>query len=181
MQELPRWLTILVQPGERLGSETEALGRTIQIATSSARHGGGPFGALVTTEDLEVVSVGWNHVIESRDSTAHAEVTALRGAQQALDTHDLSQASEGPLTMFSSCAPCIQCYGALYWSGLQRIISAAPASAAEAIGFQEGPVTQELWEIARTDKGLVHRQDAESDRDPLKPFQVYEAAGGEVY
>lgn len=135
----------------------------------------------MATEDLEVVGVGWNRVVETHDSTAHAEVTAIRDAQARLATHDLEATARGPLTLYGSCAPCIQCFGAIYWSGLARVITAAGAGDAELLGFQEGPVTEALWARAREDKGIVFIGEAETARDPKGPFEAYETHGGQIY
>ncbi|MCE2468615.1 MAG: nucleoside deaminase, partial [Caldilineaceae bacterium] len=50
---------------------------------------GGPFGAVVVRGN-KVVAEGFNRVTSSLDPTAHAEVTAIRAACQALGTHELT-------------------------------------------------------------------------------------------
>lgn len=178
---LPKWVTNVVRPGDTLEDDVSLVDRTIDLAVASARNGGGPFGALVADPDGEIVSVGWNRVIEAVDSTAHAEIEALRNAQLRLDTHDLDDTDRGPLTLFSSCAPCIQCFGAIYWSGISRVVAAAQADQAERLGFDEGPVTQALWETARKQKGITAELSAETSRDTEHPFEAYEQQGGEIY
>lgn len=182
IEPLPAWVQAVLMPGARFETEAEAIDATVELATESARSGGGPFGALVATQDLEVVAVGWNRVIETQDSTAHAEIVALRAAQARLGTHDLATVApqHGPLVLWTSCAPCIQCFGALYWSGIGQVVAAARADQAEALGFQEGPVTPALWEAAAEEKGITFRQ-ATGTLDPQAPFRAYEEAGGALY
>ena len=65
-----------------------------QIACTEGEKGildgdGGPFGAVVV-KDGKVIGKGNNCVISSHDSTAHAEITAIRCAEQALETYDLT-------------------------------------------------------------------------------------------
>lgn len=178
---LPGWVLDVAEPEQRLDDETAALDAAVDLAMASAREGHGPFGAVVCDPSLDVVSLGWNRVIEARDSTAHAEIEAIRVAQLRLDTHDLADTDRGELTLFSSCAPCVMCFGALYWSGVSRVVSAAPAEAAEAIGFDEGPVTEAMRDRARKEKELAFEREVATSRDPREPFRVYEEQGGEVY
>lgn len=178
---LPDWAEQIVQPGHRFEDAPAVLDAAIDLATGSARNGSGPFGALIVDDTLEVVSTGWNRVIENVDSTSHAEIEAIRAAELRLGTHDLGATDRGPLAIFTSCAPCVMCFGAIYWSGLARVVAAASADAAERIGFQEGPVTDEMWTIARKHKGIAFESEASTRRDPAEPFHAYEAEGGALY
>lgn len=148
----------------------------IDVALASAKHGGGPFGAVVADAHGRVASLGWNQVLATNDSTAHAEVVALRRAQAAAGTHRL----EGH-TLYTSCAPCIQCYGAIYWSGLAKVIAAARKEDAEEIGFDEGPQMHALWAHAREARGILYVADFLRDERALEPLRVYRAAGGLDY
>ena len=148
----------------------------LDIALASARHGGGPFGAVVADAEGRVVEVGWNRVLAAHDSTAHAEVVALRRAQQRLATHHLAGCA-----LYTSCAPCIQCYGAIYWSGLSRVYSAARKEDAERIGFDEGPPMDGLWAHAREAKGIDHVADFLRDERALRPLREYAESGGVNY
>lgn len=178
---LPGWAAAIVEPGDQLDGETQLVDRAIELAVGSARHGGGPFGAIVADVDGRVVDVGWNHVVEACDSTAHAEIHAMRRAQSRLGTHDLSASDRGELVLYGSCAPCIQCFGAIYWSGLSRVVTAAASDDAEALGFDEGPVTDELWAAARDQKKIAYEGGAATEADPTEPFRVYEELGGQIY
>lgn len=178
---LPDWARHIVEPGERVGDDVDGLDAAIDLAVASAEQGGGPFGVLVADADGRVVSLGWNRVIEATDSTAHAEIEALRAAQLRVGTHDLSQPERGPLSMFASCAPCVMCFGAIYWSGIARVVSAASAAHAEALGFDEGPVTEAMWRAAKEDKGIEYEPDGPARRDPEAPFDLYREKGGVIY
>jgi tRNA(Arg) A34 adenosine deaminase TadA len=175
---LPPWLPKDF-PWEASRTSEECMALSISIALASARHGGGPFGAVLADEQGQLVEIGWNNVIESRDSTAHAEIHCLRRAQQRLGTHNLRAAGE--LTLYSSCAPCIQCFGAIFWSGVTRVYTAATKEDAEKLGFQEGPATEALWEEARREKGIVYTPCFCRDERALEPFRVYLARGGVIY
>ena len=86
------------------------LKQAIEVATSSVRRGGGPFGALVA-KDGAVVATGANQVTGTNDPTAHAEVVVIREACKALGSFQLSGCD-----LYSSCEPCPMCLGAIYWA-----------------------------------------------------------------
>ena len=151
----------------------------IAIAQANADHLQGPFGAVVADAEGRIVDVGWNAVVASRDSTAHAEVVALRRAQRKLARHDLG-ASPG-LRLFTSCAPCIQCFGAIYWSGLGDVFAAARRDDAEALGFREGPVSPELWKHALEERAIRYHPSFHRSRAALQPFATYREKGGPRY
>jgi len=63
--------------------------QAIRLATENVTSGrGGPFGAVVV-RDGKVIATGANQVTATNDPTAHAEVTAIRAACQALGSFSL--------------------------------------------------------------------------------------------
>lgn len=151
----------------------------VAIAQANAENGHGPFGSVVADADGDIVEVGWNAVVATQDSTAHAEIVALRRAERHLGTHDLSHPPG--LAMYASCAPCIQCFGALYWSGLKTVYAAARRDDAEALGFKEGPVSPELWKRALEERGVQYRAAFGRSAAALQPFATYRKKNGPVY
>ena len=108
------------------------LRRAIAIATENVTSGtGGPFGAVITRGG-ELVAEGANLVTANCDPTAHAEVTAIRHAAAALNTHDLSGCE-----IHTSCEPCPMCLGAILWARLDRVWYAATQQQAAAAGFDD--------------------------------------------
>lgn len=108
------------------------LRRAIAIATENVTSGmGGPFGAVITRGG-ERVAEGVNLVTANCDPTAHAEVTAIRLAAAALQTHDLSGCE-----IHTSCEPCPMCLGAILWARLDRVWYAATQRQAAAAGFDD--------------------------------------------
>lgn len=148
----------------------------IDIALASARNGGGPFGAVIADGQGRVVEVGWNQVVASHDSTAHAEIVAMRRAQTRKASHLLPGHA-----LYTSCAPCIQCYGAIYWSGVTRVYAAASKADAEALGFDEGPAMDALWKHATQARGITFVPDFQRDAHALLPFKTYREVGGIDY
>lgn len=170
----PSWLPPLDR--SRAASPDELMALALDVALASAQNGGGPFGAVVADAEGRVVEVGWNRVLADHDSTAHAEVVALRRAQRRLGTHALHGC-----VLHASCAPCIQCYGAIYWSGVASVYAAARKADAEALGFDEGPPMDGLWAHAARAKGIRYVPDFQRDERALAPLAAYRRSGGVPY
>ena len=100
--------------------------------------GGGPFGAVIARQG-EIIAEASNCVTIDCDPTAHAEVSVIRKAAQALHTFDLSGCE-----MFTSCEPCPMCFGAIYWARLDKICYANDRKDAAAIGFDDDFIYQEI-------------------------------------
>lgn len=99
---------------------------------------GGPFGAVIV-KDGRIIGRGWNQVTSSNDSTAHAEVVAIRQACKKLKTYDLSEA-----IIYTSCEPCPMCLAAIYWARIGKIYYANTRKDAAKIDFDDDFLYQEL-------------------------------------
>ncbi len=93
---------------------------------------GGPFGAVITDLDGNVISVASNLVLESHDPTAHAEVMAIRKASEKLGTHDLSKC-----ILYATGYPCPMCLSAIIWSNIRKVYYGTNLREAEEIGFRD--------------------------------------------
>ena len=111
--------------------------RAIVLSVDNVRNGGGPFGAVITRNG-EVVATGVNRVTANNDPTAHAEVSAIRNAAEALGTFDLSDCE-----IYTSCEPCPMCLGAIYWARLKKVYF-ANNNDAKNIGFDDSFIYDEL-------------------------------------
>ena len=103
----------------------------ILAAKMGVRNGQAPFGACIVRGN-EVVVVEHNVVWETKDITAHAEVTAIRRACVALDTVDLSGCR-----IYSTCEPCPMCFSACHWARISEIYFGASIDDAAECGFNE--------------------------------------------
>ncbi len=160
-------------------SDELAMTAAIELSAASFRNGtGGPFGAIVVNDaDGALVAAGSNCVTSMGLSIAHAEVVALSRAQSRLQNWDLSGA--GHFSLFTSCEPCVMCYGAVIWSGIRRLVCASFKDDAEAVGFDEGPRPDD-WVEALQKRGIdvltgVMRNEARA------VLQEYAASGGQIY
>ncbi|MCI5711353.1 MAG: nucleoside deaminase [Prevotella sp.] len=116
----------------------ELMLRAIALSEESVRKGGGPFGAVIARQG-EIIAEASNCVTIDCDPTAHAEVSVIRKAAQALHTFDLSGCE-----IFTSCEPCPMCFGAIYWARLDKIYYANDRKDAAAIGFDDDFIYQEI-------------------------------------
>jgi tRNA(Arg) A34 adenosine deaminase TadA len=102
--------------------DEELLLRAIELARLAREHGNHPFGALLTTASGDVLLEAENTVVTERDITGHAELNLVRTAGMQLGTATMAAA-----TLYTSTEPCAMCAGAIYWSGISRVIYALGA------------------------------------------------------
>ena len=95
--------------------------RAYCLAREAQANGDHPFSAMLVV-DGQVVLECLNTVNTSRDVTRHPELDVLR-----LATTKLSEADLGKATLYASTEPCAMCSGAIYWSGIARLVYGCPA------------------------------------------------------
>ena len=95
------------------------LSRAIELARRSREKGNHPFGSLLVDMKGEVVVEAENTVVTGHDMTAHAELNLVRTASMQFDVDALRES-----TLYTSTEPCAMCSGAIYWSGIGRVVYA---------------------------------------------------------
>lgn len=95
------------------------LRHAIALAASARQHGNHPFGALLADENGQVLLEAENTVVTENDSTGHAETNLVRLASRRFPTELLAK-----YTLYTSTEPCPMCSGAIFWSGIGRVIYA---------------------------------------------------------
>jgi tRNA(Arg) A34 adenosine deaminase TadA len=95
------------------------LRRAIRLAATARESGNHPFGALLVGAAGEVLAEAENTVVIDGDCTAHAELNLVRLASGRYDRDELAGS-----TLFCSTEPCAMCAGAVYWSGIGRVVYA---------------------------------------------------------
>lgn len=98
-------------------ADRSRLERTVVLAWDARNRGDHPFGSLLVAADGRVFEAR-NTVVTDIDPTGHAETNLVRLAG-ALD-FDTRVTS----TLYSSTEPCAMCAGAIYWSGIGRVVFA---------------------------------------------------------
>ena len=112
--------------------------RAIELSINSANKDGGPFGCVITKENI-IIAEGSNKVTLSNDPTAHAEVVAIRQACKKINTFNLSGCE-----IYTSCEPCPMCLSAIYWSRLDKIYYANTREDAKNIDFDDSFIYTEI-------------------------------------
>jgi len=150
---LPDWVfDELAHSPTPLRTDTERMELALRLAARNPAEGsGGPFAALVVDSPTgEVVAAGVNLVLSSGLSAAHAEVTALSLAQTRVEDWDLGAAEAPDRELVVNWRPCAQCYGAVLWSGVKRLVIAGEGPEVEQLtGFDEGPMREDWAEQLR--------------------------------
>ncbi len=99
-------------------ADARLLRRAIELSTVATANGNRPFGAVIGSASGELLAEGANSNSQTGDCTAHAEVMALHdAASKGLSREVLAQA-----TMYASGEPCVMCAGAIFWSGIGRVV-----------------------------------------------------------
>jgi tRNA(Arg) A34 adenosine deaminase TadA len=115
------------------------LRRCVELAADARARGDHPFGSLLVTADGRTVEA-LNSVVTRGDPTGHAETNLLRAAAASLSAQVLATS-----TLYTSTEPCAMCAGAIYWSGIARVVyGLSEAGLRELVAAQEGVPTMEL-------------------------------------
>ncbi|EPE95441.1 nucleoside deaminase [Rhizobium grahamii] len=94
------------------------LREAIALSKSSMERGDEPFGSVLV-KDGRVILRAENSVFTGRDMTNHAELNLIKLAAQKYDAAFLTDC-----TLYTSTEPCAMCSGAIYWSGIGRMVFA---------------------------------------------------------
>lgn len=117
----------------------EFMREAIRLSKEKMLEGfGGPFGAVIV-KDGQIIARGFNQVLSTHDPTAHAEVTAIREACRALNTHVL----EG-CQIYTSAEPCPMCMASIYWARLDECYYGNPKEETARIGFDDQFIYEEF-------------------------------------
>ncbi|MBU2637964.1 MAG: nucleoside deaminase [Nanoarchaeota archaeon] len=120
----------------------KAIKKTIQ----GIKKGQTPFGACIVKKG-KVIVCEHNVVWKTTDSTAHAEVNAIRQACKKLKTIDLSGC-----VIYSTTEPCPMCYSAIHWARIKRIVFGASIADAKKAGFNELQISNKIMKKLGKDK-----------------------------
>lgn len=176
--QLPDWVFPFIQdyPRDTFQTLDGRMRFVIALAERNILEGtGGPFGAAVfNLETSALVAPGLNLVVPSQNATAHAEVVAIALAGQAIGQFDLAGCE-----LIASTEPCVMCFGATHWSGVDRLVVGARDADARAIGFDEGPKLDD-WVTPLREQGM----DVVTDflrPEAVAALQLYAEKDGLIY
>lgn len=180
--ELPPWIDgFLADQPDVFKDSAARVGLAIALARRNIEEGtGGPFGsAIFDVETGHVISVGVNMVVPSDCAVLHAEVVAILFAGPAVGHFDLGAAHLPEAELATSTEPCAMCFGAVTWSGVTRVTSAATDADAREVGFDEGPKMDD-WAASLEARGITVQEEVEREmaRAVLRDYAV---SGGLIY
>jgi tRNA(Arg) A34 adenosine deaminase TadA len=96
------------------------LRQAIELARSARADGRHPFGALIVNRQGEIVVAARNNAVRPKgEPTQHAEMVACSEAAGLLGEVELARC-----TLYTSTEPCAMCAGAIYWTGVGRVVFA---------------------------------------------------------
>ena len=107
----------LVTSGRVSSGDRSWLERAVALAWQARERGDHPFGALLVTPGDQVIEA-LNSVITKADPTGHAETNLVRLAGKT------DRATLSASVLYTSTEPCAMCAGAIYWSGIGRVVFA---------------------------------------------------------
>lgn len=141
--------------------------RAVQLAVDNVREGGGPFGAVLVRNG-EMIAEGVNELHKRFDVSGHAELTAIRKAQEKLKTDDLSDC-----TMYASGEPCPMCLTSMYDVGIKEIYFGTSIEEAAAVGLGTSKVI--YHELTKpNEKRTLQMKQMPLDKEQENPMTLWE-------
>ncbi|WP_295853117.1 nucleoside deaminase [Tardiphaga sp.] len=106
-------------PTKLTAAERDALflRRSFDAGRRAVAQGNHPFGAVLVDQDHRLLLEAGNAFMPSHDGTAHAERLLCTEAATRFSPDILKRA-----TLYSSAEPCAMCAGAIYWTGIGRVV-----------------------------------------------------------
>lgn len=95
------------------------MGKALELAQEAGRLGEVPIGAIIV-RDGHILGQGYNLREVNQDATAHAEIQAIRQANQNLAAWRLEGA-----TLYVTLEPCPMCAGAIINARIHRLVYGA--------------------------------------------------------
>lgn len=157
---------------EEIDAETPFMKEAILEALEGISNGhGGPFGSVIV-KDGEIVGRGHNTVLSGVDSTAHGEINAIRNAEKALGTHDLSGCE-----LYTTGEPCPMCLYAILWANISKVYYGCTIRDNAMIGFRDEAFDQ-MAGGREAFRGMLECVDRAAC---LKLFQIYRNMDHAIY
>lgn len=105
-------------------ADLELLRECIALSWHAKEAGRHPFAAIVVDGNGGTLSRCVNNAVPPEGNpTQHAELRAAAEASSAVPLHELAAA-----TLYTSAEPCAMCTGAIYWTGIGRVVYALSES-----------------------------------------------------
>ncbi len=178
---LPEWIAAFIHHTETIQDVRDRMDFVIEASRRNiVKRTGGPFAAAIfEIESGKLISLGLNMVATQGSSILHAEMVAIAIAQKKLASYHLGGKEMSKHELVSSAEPCAMCFGAIPWSGIRRLVTAATDADVRSIGFDEGAKVAD-WQAALLTKQIDIL--TEVNRDAARAvLNDYVQGGGEIY
>ena len=110
-------MTAQPTPSDLHPVDAEYMRQANRWAMTARVRGNRPFGAVVVSGTGEVLMEAYCNTTETGDCTGHAETNAVRQLSPKVSREVLARS-----TLYSSAEPCVMCAGAIFWSGIRRVV-----------------------------------------------------------
>ena len=128
--------------GAHIVNEIEAMTFALSLAKmASISSSDIPVGAVIIDSNGNIIATGHNQRELIKDSTAHAELIAVKSANKSLSSWRLEN-----LTLVVTLEPCLMCAGAILQSRVNRVVFGAWDKKAGACGS--------VWDVLRDGRSL---------------------------
>ncbi len=118
----------------RMINDTDLLQASLLIAKRSQENGNLPFGCLLADKDGTIIEEAENSVLSDNDSIAHCEINLVHQLAGKYDESFLQEC-----TLYASTEPCPMCTGAIFWSGIGKLVFALSKNGYHAIAGTANP------------------------------------------
>ena len=119
---------------QNTNSDEYFMQRCINLSAQAFDNGDNPFGCVIVQDNKIIVEAA--NKIRENDVTQHAEIIAMRKAQQLLARTDLSDC-----TLYSNCEPCPMCSFMIRELKFKKVVFALSSPAMG--GYSKWPILQD--------------------------------------
>lgn len=105
-----------VAEGSDSGKRSSPMTQALDEARAAAERGEVPVGAVIVSENGDVLAAAGNRTLELRDPTAHAEILAIREACEKLGSERLNGCD-----LHVTLEPCAMCAAAISFARIRRL------------------------------------------------------------
>lgn len=141
--------------------------KAVELANQNVEEGGTPFGAVLV-KNGEVIAEGVNELHKKFDVSGHAELLAIRKAQEQLQTDDLSGS-----IMYASGEPCPMCMTAIYYTGIETVYYCGSIEDAKDAGMGASVYIYKELALPREERSvkMIHMPLDDGAKDPMTYWQ----------
>ncbi|QDY45264.1 nucleoside deaminase [Planococcus glaciei] len=138
--------------------------RAVELSLQNVREGGQPFGAVLV-KGGEIIAEGVNELHKVQDVSGHAEMLAIRRAQQELNVDSLAGS-----IMYASGEPCPMCLSAMYLAGIETAYYCASLEETVQAGLGKSKIIYEDLQKPASERRLSMAQMplAENQDNPVE-------------